>query len=148
MGLDALKDHPAVKRVTAQRMVIRHLHFVNDTEDADLDLWEENIFANVSDTEGYPGMVFNETDSDRTSLDDETSLNSEELTDTQEVDSDGVENDQMFAEADADKTGTKGTVGAAGGEPCNGDKCKEGETEDGTWPATRPLRRSSLTLVS
>lgn len=145
MGLDALKDHPAVKRVTAQRMVIRHLHFVNDTEDADVDQWEENIFANVSDTEGYPGMVFNATDSDRTTLDDESSLNSEEeLTDTQ-VHDDDVEYDNTLSEADADKVDTKGT---GDGEPCSGDKCKERETEDGTWPASRPLRRSSLTLVS
>ncbi|KAK8402593.1 hypothetical protein O3P69_000762 [Scylla paramamosain] len=144
VGLDALKDHPAVKRVTSQRMVIRHLHFVNDTEDTDLDQWEENIFANVSETEGYPGMIFNVTDSDRITLGDETSLNSEEeLTDTQEVHGDDMEYDHIFSEATADKTGTKGT---GDGEPCSGDKCKEGETEDGTWPASRPLRRSSLTL--
>ncbi|MPC27483.1 membrane-bound transcription factor site-1 protease-like [Portunus trituberculatus] len=144
VGLDALKDHPAVKRVTAQRMVIRHLHFVNDTEDADLDQWKENVFANVSDTEGYPGMVFNVTDSDRTTLGDESSLNSEEeLTDTQEIHDDDMEYDQMYVETGADKTDTKGI---GDGEPCSGDKCKEGETEDGTWPASRPLRRSSLTL--
>lgn len=125
-------------------MVIRHLHFVNDTEEEDMDQWEEKMFANVSDTdEGH--VIFNATDSDRTTLGDESSLNSEEeLLDTQEVHND-IEYDNMFPEADSDKTNTKGTND---GEPCNGDECRESETENGTWPASRPLRRSSLTLVS
>lgn len=125
-------------------MVIRHLHFINDTEDAHLDQWEEKMFANVSDTEKRH-MIINATDSDRTTLDDEFSLNSEEeLLDTQEVHSD-MEYDHIFSEAGSDKTDSKAK---SDGEPCNGDECGEGETENGTWPASRPLRRSSLTLVS
>ena len=31
-GLDSLLEHPAVKRVTPQRMVVRHLHFVDDDD--------------------------------------------------------------------------------------------------------------------
>ena len=127
-------------------MVIRHLHFVNDTEDADLEQWDEKMFANISDTEEHISMNFNITDSDRTTLGDESSLSSEEeLLDTQEVHTDDMEYGHIFPEDGADKADTKAT---GDGEPCIGDECREGETENGTWPASRPLRRSSLTLVS
>uniref|UniRef100_A0A6A7G1N4 Membrane-bound transcription factor site-1 protease n=3 Tax=Hirondellea gigas TaxID=1518452 RepID=A0A6A7G1N4_9CRUS len=36
-GLNSLKDHPAVKRVTPQRMVVRHLTYISDTDDPDLE---------------------------------------------------------------------------------------------------------------
>lgn len=145
MGLDALKDHPAVKRVTAQRMVIRHLHFVNDTEDeSDSDIWSEQMF-NVSNTDDG-NEVFNVSDSDEMTLAVETPLNSiDESHDSQEAHS-GSEYDTVFPETTGDKP--KPESQNADGDPCDGEECSEEETENGTWPASRPLRRSSLTLVS
>ncbi|XP_050738001.1 membrane-bound transcription factor site-1 protease-like [Eriocheir sinensis] len=136
VGLDALKDHPAVKRVTAQRMVIRHLHFVNDTEDeSESDIWDGQMFANVSNA-GDGNVIFNISDSDEMTLEAESSLNS------MEVQSD-LEYDNVLPESSDDNTKPESKNGD---EPCNGKECSEDETEDGTWPASRPLRRSSLTL--
>lgn len=139
VGLDALKDHPAVKRVTAQRMVIRHLHFVNETEDEEeSDIWGEHMFTNVSNTEAEH-VIFNVSDSDKITLAAESSLNSmEESLHSQEY-------DNVFPETSADKTKPESKIDD---EPCDGKECNEDETENGTWPASRPLRRSSLTLVS
>lgn len=142
MGLDALKDHPAVKRVTAQRMVIRHLHFVNETED-ESDMWSEPVFANISKSEGEH-IIFNISDSEEVTLTSESSSNSEESVDSQEVHS-SVEYDSVLPEDSADDTNPESK---SDDEPCDGKECGEEETENGTWPASRPLRRSSLTLVS
>ncbi|RXG72413.1 Membrane-bound transcription factor site-1 protease [Armadillidium vulgare] len=43
-GIEALKDHPAIKRVTPQRMVVRHLRYINETSEeneAHLNVYEE-----------------------------------------------------------------------------------------------------------
>lgn len=134
-----------MKRVTAQRMVIRHLHFVNETDDeAESDTWGREIFANVSNTEDGHG-TFNVSDSDDMNMAAESSLNSmEESLDSQEVRS-GLEYDSVYPENTADKTKPEPQNND---EPCDGKECGEDETENGTWPASRPLRRSSLTLVS
>lgn len=144
VGLDALKDHPAVKRVTAQRMVIRHLHFVNDTEnEAESDIWGEPMFANVSNTDdGH--VFFNVSDSDEVTLAAESSLNSEESADSDELHI-SLEYDNVLPESGVDK---RKLESKNDDEPCDGKECAEDETENGTWPASRPLRRSSLTLVS
>lgn len=135
-GLDALKDHPAVKRVTAQRMVIRHLHFVNDTdEDTSTDLWDEILFANISETaDGF--MVYNISESQQ-----EDGLHKEEGIDgddTAELDVEyevlGEEYNKKEEKEDEDDS------------PCSGKDCPPHVEREAVWPASRPFRRSSLTL--
>lgn len=130
-----------MKRVTAQRMVIRHLHFVNDTGDeSESDIWDEQMFANVSNG-GDGNVIFNISDSDEITLEAESSLNS--MDESQEAQSD-LEYENVLPESNDDKAEPE----SKNDEPCDGNECTEDETEDGTWPASRPLRRSSLTLVS
>ncbi|XP_042225174.1 membrane-bound transcription factor site-1 protease-like [Homarus americanus] len=141
-GLDALKDHPAVKRVTAQRMVIRHLHFVNDTdEEANSDMWDDILFANVSDSEEKI-VIYNITGTDtRTVLNDGSELDSEAVgSDTDEIETD-VDYESYLSEINSNKI----EVNPKKDAPCSGSDCAQAE-ENGSWPASRPLRRSSLTL--
>lgn len=150
-GLDALKDHPAVKRVTAQRMVIRHLHYVNDTdEDADIEMWDDILFVNISESDERLVMYnVNETNM-RTvldigsDLDNEAEDGDEEEEDTGEIETE-VDYDSYLLEVDSNRVEVKQQQKK--NAPCSGTQCNREEDENGMWPASRPLRRSSLTLV-
>lgn len=134
-GLDSLKDHPAVKRVTAQRMVIRHLHFVNDTEDSDEEIWDNVVFANITQS-GEEMLLFNLTKSDLRKDHLENGTHSDDDTEEIEVDYDGLSDiEYNDVENNIEKESPL----------CEGDDCKHDDV-DVTWTASRPLRRSSLTL--
>ncbi|XP_045605609.1 membrane-bound transcription factor site-1 protease [Procambarus clarkii] len=137
-GLDALKDHPAVKRVTAQRMVIRHLHFVNDTDDDAADVWDEILFANISEVDERI-IMYNISGTDSTVIADES--DEAEVDDTGEIETD-VDYDSYLSEISSNKIEVEQKKKD---RQCNGAECGQ-EDEKGTWPASRPLRRSSLTL--
>lgn len=142
-GLDALKDHPAVKRVTAQRMVIRHLHYINDTEeDIDSDMWDDVLYVNVSES-GEKLVLLNITQTDMTnSLDGE---DKDEVADDTVVIDTGIDYVSYLSETESNDIKSKPKKKD---EPCNGADCKQDVNDHGTWTASRPLRRSSLTLVS
>ncbi|XP_068208605.1 uncharacterized protein [Palaemon carinicauda] len=131
-GLDSLKDHPAVKRVTAQRMVIRHLHFINDTEESDEEIWDNVVFANITQS-GEEMLLFNLTQSDLRKEHVENGTHSDDDTEEIEVDYDGLSDVENNLEEESPL--------------CEGDDCKHDDDDDTTWTASRPLRRSSLTLV-
>ncbi|KAK3868639.1 hypothetical protein Pcinc_025981 [Petrolisthes cinctipes] len=141
-GLDALKDHPAVKRVTAQRMVIRHLHFINSTDDDDHHLSSSpaNTSTDSLTTDDDLG-VFNISEADL-SLDIDNELTENNMEDSEEVIVD-VDYEGYLSEGDDVKEDMESAETGVG---CVGEECgKEGE-EKGTWPASRKFRRSSLTL--
>ncbi|XP_071545683.1 membrane-bound transcription factor site-1 protease [Panulirus ornatus] len=144
-GLDALKDHPAVKRVTAQRMVIRHLHYVNDTdEDADIDMWDDILFANITESDERLVMYSVNETTMRTVLDTRSDLDDEskEDEDTDKIELE-VDYDSYLSEADSSGVEIKQQQKKI--TPCSGTECSK-DDENGMWPASRPLRRSSLTL--
>lgn len=135
--MDALKDHPAVKRVTAQRMVIRHLHFVNDTdEDTSTDLWDEILFANISET-GDGFMVYNISEAQQ-----EDGLHKEE-----DIDGDDTAELDVEYEVLGEEYDKKEVKEGEDDSPCSGKDCPHSVKREAVWPASRPFRRSSLTLV-
>lgn len=142
-GLDALKDHPAVKRVTAQRMVIRHLHYVNDTEeDIDSDLWDDVLYVNVSSESDEKLVMFNITQTDI--MNDLNTEGEDEAEDTLEIEAE-IDYDSYLSETESNNIEDNPKKED---EPCTGTGCKKDVDDNGAWTASRPLRRSSLTLVS
>ncbi|KAK7082512.1 Membrane-bound transcription factor site-1 protease [Halocaridina rubra] len=135
-GLDSLKDHPAVKRVTAQRMVIRHLHFVNDTEEPPDEFWNDVLFTNISHTEEQ--KAYNLSDSSFRYHEEIEERGGEEGEEEQDraIEEDIEEMDYNDIKENHEETKL----------PCDGDNCIHGNDEKLTWTASRPLRRSSLTL--
>lgn len=134
-----------MKRVTAQRMVIRHLHFINSSHDDDDHKHSSQAFASNTSTDSLTpdddlGM-FNISEV-ALSLDIDNEL-SENMEDSEEVTVD-VDYDGYLTEGEGEKEGVESEEKDVG---CIGEECgKEGD-ENGTWPASRKFRRSSLTLV-
>ncbi|XP_076052888.1 membrane-bound transcription factor site-1 protease [Oratosquilla oratoria] len=109
-GIDALKDHPAVKRVTPQRMVVRHLHLVDD------------------DT---PDIYFNLTSEEH---------EWEEPSEDESDDNYGILEDDINEKAEQK---SQESIDLSG-EKCKGSECAR--IKESSWPASRLIRRSSLTL--
>lgn len=138
-GLEALKDHPAVKRVTPQRMVIRHLHLFNDTHK---DVWKDVSFSNVSLSDTAPQMV---------GLDLEPR---EEIDLSQDPDEEvkldeGEEYEGLLPNVNNNYGEEDGGAQEESGNGCNGNRCPNDNPlykGDSGWPASRPLSRASLTL--
>lgn len=134
-----------MKRVTAQRMVIRHLHFVNSSHDDDHHQHSSQAFASNTSADSLApdddlGM-FNISEVGL-SMDIDNEL-TENMEDSEEVTVD-VDYDGYLSEGDGEKDGVESEEKGVG---CIGEECgKEGD-ENGTWPASRKFRRSSLTLV-
>ena len=119
LGLESLKDHPAVKRVTPQRMVVRHLT-VSDMEDNG----KEKISEPSQNSEYYTEILGVEDDPLIGPSSPNHQLKDQDL-DSSFEDSDlntspDVHEEDVYVSPDVN--------------------------EDEIWPGSRPFHRSSLTL--
>lgn len=111
-----MKDHPAIKSVTPQRMVVRKLQFISSSEDE-----QETVVVPDTSEMFKNGSNLNEEKEEHLSTSDVEGEEEEEVS---------VEN------------------GNEEEEKSNISKKKENSNKEWeNWPSSRPLRRSSLTLV-